>query len=152
MTQPPLVYPHPGGLGLHRPPATDLHPTAGLPGNWALDFMAPGGTMVFAPQDATVTRLSGHDPAEGVMDGDIFGWNIYLTTKGGVVYFGTHFGDKHVTEGEKVKLGQLIAHVGHWPNDPGRSHTHLGVTHPSGKTAAVARIDAVAKAPMIEPL
>jgi murein DD-endopeptidase MepM/ murein hydrolase activator NlpD len=111
--------------------------------------MAPGGTAVFAPEQATVWRLSGHDPAQGVIGGDIFGWNIYLYTPGGVIYFGTHFGDKHVTVGQKVKAGTLIGHVGHWPHDPGRSHTHLGVTHPMGKRAAVARINVVAKASMV---
>lgn len=111
--------------------------------------MAPGGTEVFAPEQSTVWKLSGHDPAVGVLDGDIFGWNIYLMTPGGVMYFGTHFGDKLVKLGQKLKAGQLIAHVGHWPYDPGRSHTHLGVTHPMGKRASVARINAVAKAPML---
>lgn len=150
MAQPPLVYPHPAGLGLHRPPNSDLHETAGIPGNFALDFMAPGGTPFLAPQASTVSRLSGHDPAEGVLDGDIFGWNIYLTTSPGkVVYFATHLGDRHVTVGEKVKLGQLLGHVGHWPGDPDRSHTHLGITHPAGYKAAIARIEAVAKAPMV---
>lgn len=149
MTQPPLCYPHPANLGLHRPPASDLHPTAGLPGNWALDFMAPGGTPFLAPQDARVTRFSGHDPATGVHDGDIFGWSVYLTTTGGVVYFATHLGDRTCKVGQLVKRGELVGHVGHWPHDPGRSHTHLGITHPAGKKAAVARIEAVAKAPML---
>lgn len=153
MTQPPLCYPHPAGLGLHRPPYGDLHQTAGLPGNWALDFMAPGGTPILAPQDATVTRWSGHDPATGVHDGDIFGWSVYLTTSGRVVYFATHMGDRYGPPGAKVKRGDLIGHVGHWPGNSGRSHTHLGVSFPFGgtlgKSAAVARIEAVAKAPML---
>ena len=73
MTQPPLCYPHPKGLGLRRPPASDLHETAGLPGNFALDFMAPGGTPVLAPEAGTIFKLSGHDPSEGVLGADIFG-------------------------------------------------------------------------------
>lgn len=145
--QPPLTYPHPRPPLTSRPPAADLHPTLGLPGNWALDFMAPGGTPFLAPQDATVTRLSGHDPAQGVVDGSVFGWSVYLTTVGGVVYFATHLGDRRVRVGQHVKRGALVGHVGHWPGDPSRSHTHLGVTHPAGKKAAVARILAVAKAP-----
>ncbi len=142
-------YPHPAGLGLHRPPSWDLHETGGIPKNWALDFMAPGGTEVFAPEKCMVTRLSGHNPAEGVVNGDVFGWSIYLTTPGGVVYFGTHFGDRHVTVGQHLQAGHLIANVGHWPRDPGRSHTHLGVTHPMGKYASVARINLVARSPML---
>lgn len=145
--QPPLGYPHPKPPDTARPPAGDLHPTLGLPGNWALDFMAPGGTPVLAPQDATVTRLSGHDPAEGVIDGSVFGRSVYLTTSGGVVYFATHLGNVAVKLGQHVKLGALVGHVGTWPHDPPRSHTHLGVTHPAGKTAAVARILAVSRAP-----
>jgi len=66
-----------------------------------------------------------------------------------VVYFATHLGDHTALIGRKVKRGDLLGHVGHWPGDPGRSHTHLGVTHPMGKRAAVARIEAVAKATML---
>ena len=145
MSTPSLAYPHPSPQ--HRPPSSDLHPTLGLAHNWALDFMAVGGTKVFAPEAAVVWKLSGHDPAEGVIDGSVFGWNIYLLTPVGILYFGTHFGDRRVTVGQHVKTGQLIAHVGHWPNDPGRSHTHLGVTDPKGEAAAKAYIVKVARAP-----
>lgn len=141
----PLCYPHPSPE--HRPSPSDLHPTSGLAHNWALDFMAAGGTKVFAPEDAVVWKLSGHDPRMGVIDGDIFGWNIYLHTAAGILYFGTHFGDRRVTVGQHVHRGQLIAHVGSWPHDPGRSHTHLGVTHPKGEQAAKAYVLKVAAAP-----
>src|SRR5262249_752189 len=149
MTQPPLAYPHPAGHHLSRPPFSDLHPTSGLPGNWALDFMAPGGTPVLAPQDSILTRWSGHDPAEGEVEPSIFGWSFYLRTPGGVIYFGTHLGDKHAKVGQTLKRGDLIGHVGNWPHDPPRSHTHLGVTHPYGKAPAVARIEAVSLAVML---
>ena len=149
MTQPPLCYPHPAGTNLHRPPPSDLHETGGLPDNWALDFMAPGGTPVLASQAATVRRLSGHDPALGELPGAVFAWTIYLETVGGVEYFITHLGDRTVHVGQPVRLGQVIGHVGHWPHDPARSHTHEGITHPAGKVAAVARIDAIARAPMV---
>jgi murein DD-endopeptidase MepM/ murein hydrolase activator NlpD len=129
-----------------------LHETAGLPGNWALDFMAPGGTPVYSVQDhLTVSRISGHDPKEGVLDGDIFGWNVYLRSASGVTYFYTHLGQVDAQVGKSVHRGTEIGTVGHWPNDPGRSHTHLGVTHPMGKKAAVARILGVAKAPFYRP-
>lgn len=111
--------------------------------------MAHGGTKVFAPELAVVWKLSGHDPAAGVIDGDIFGWNVYLLTPAGVLYFGTHFGDRRVTVGQHVHAGSLIAHVGNWPHDPGRSHTHLGVTHPKGDAASKAYIVRVAKAPFL---
>lgn len=117
--------------------------------------MAPGGTPIYAPQDSRVVRLSGHDPRLGEIRDpvtgkplSVFGWSTYLLTSGLVLYYLTHQGDRTVKVGQKVRRGQLIGHVGHWPNDPPRSHSHLGVTHPMGKTAAVARINAVAKAPM----
>lgn len=151
--QPPLAYPHPANRGLHRPPPSDIHETAGIPGNWALDFMAPGGTPFLAPQDSIVTRFSGHDPAQGVIGGDIFGWSMYLRTSGRVLYFATHLGHRAVSVGQKVRKGDLLGTVGDWPHDPGRSHTHLGVSFPFGgrlgRSAAVARINAVAKAPML---
>jgi len=149
MTQPPLCYPHPAGHHLSRPPNSDLHPTAGLANNWALDFMAPGGTPFLCPQDSYVSRFSGHDPVSGVTSGSVFGWSLYLQTSGGVIYFATHLGDRTCHVGQHVKRGDLLGHVGHWPNDPGRSHTHLGVTHPMGKQASVARIEAVAHAVML---
>ena len=45
-----------------------------------------------------------------------------------------------------MQPGDVFGHVGHWPNDPGRSHTHLGVTHPSGEAAAKQHICDVAEA------
>lgn len=149
MTQPPLCYPHPAGHHLSRPPNTDLHDTAGLPGFWALDFMAPGGTPVLASQDGRVLRVSGHDPASGVHEGDIFGWNVYLITTGDVEYFDTHYGDVIVKPGQQVKRGDQLGTVGHWPGDPGRSHTHRGVKHPYGKVPSVSRIEAIAHAVMV---
>lgn len=149
MTQPPLCYPHPAGHHLSRPPNSDIHETAGLPNNWALDFMAPGGTPFLAPQDVTVVSWTGHDPALGEVAPSIFGWNMYLRTSGGVYYFATHLGDREAKPGTAVKRGELLGHVGHWPHDEARSHTHLGVTHPYGKVPSVARIEAVAQAVML---
>jgi murein DD-endopeptidase MepM/ murein hydrolase activator NlpD len=145
-----LAYPHPSTFQGPSPTASDLHQTAGLANNWALDFMAPGGTPVLAPEDGTVFKLSGHDPSGGVTGGDIFGWNVYLHTLAGMLYFATHLGDRSVTLAEEVKLGDVIGHVGHWPNDPSRSHTHLGITHPAGVQAAkdyVCKVAAAARVP-----
>jgi len=127
-----------------------LHPTTGLPGNWALDFMAPGGTPFLAPQDCKVTRWSGNDPARGEVAPSIFGWSMYLRTSGGVVYFATHLGERSAAVGRKVKRGDLLGYVGNWPHNPGRSHTHLGVTWPVPlKRPAVRRIENVARATML---
>ncbi len=145
-----LCYPHPLPFQGPAPGAGDLHPTSGLAHNWALDFMAPGGTPWIAPEDAVISRWSGHDPADGVIGGDVFGWNVYLKTKAGVVYFATHLGDRRLKVGATVKLGEILGHVGHWPNDPARSHTHLGVTHPAGDQAAKAYICHVAASPRVK--
>lgn len=144
-----LVYPHPLGTPSKRPPASDLHETAGLPGNWALDFMAPGGTRVLVVQAGVISKLSGHDPQLGEIAPGIFGWNVYLTIPGVGVYFMTHLGNRHVHVGQHLTPGAIIGHVGHWPNDPGRSHTHLGYTSDNGEAAAKAHIVAVSEAPRV---
>lgn len=110
-----------------KPPPSDLHETGGLPGNWALDYMAPAGSVVLAPVDCIVTRFSGHDPAEGELPGAVFGWTIYLEGQG-LEIFSTHFGRRLVKVGARLCRGKPIGRVGAWPNDPGRSHCHLGVT------------------------
>jgi murein DD-endopeptidase MepM/ murein hydrolase activator NlpD len=147
-----LAYPHPAGSAgtfISGGVPGGLHPTRGLAGNFALDFMAPGGTQVLAPEAGTILKLSGHDPGEGVLGADIFGLNIYIHTPAGAIYFATHLGDRTVDLGQPVQPGDVIGHVGHWPNDPGRSHTHLGVTHPGGEAQAKQHICAVAAAPHV---
>lgn len=144
MYLPRPIYPHPAGEFTARP--TLLHETGGLAGNWALDFMAHGGTTILAPQDGHVTRWSGHDPRKGVIGGDIFGWSTYFTVPDGW-YFITHQASRLVPVGKWVKKGTPIGIVGHWPGDPGRSHSHVGFTHKDGYTASVKRIRKVAAGP-----
>ena len=148
-----LCYPHPKGVehtyiagGVPK----GLHRTAGLAHNWALDFMAPGGSAVLAVEAGTLWRFSGHDPDTGVHDGDIFGWNLYLHTGDGLIYFYTHLGARYGNVGLKVPKGTVVGQVGHWPGDPGRSHTHLGVTHPMGDRASKRAIFNVAEAPRVK--
>lgn len=145
-----LVYPHPKSVPTSRP--SFIHQTGGISGNWALDFMAPGGTTVVAPEDGTITRVSGHNPSTGTWGaGDVFGWSVYIRTAGGFFY-GTHFGTLRVTAGQAVKAGQVIGQVGNWPGDPGRSHTHLGFTSTNSvRTSSQAHIRAVADAPKVFP-
>ena len=146
-----LCYPHPrGASSIVNEKA--LHPTAGLAHNWALDYMAPGGTEVLAVESGTVWKCSGHDPATGVHDGDIYGWNVYLITRDGLVYFYTHLGERYVKYGQKVLKGEVIGKVGHWPHDEGRSHTHLGVTHPVGDRASKRACLNVAEAPHVKAI
>ena len=131
---PALVYPHPAGADRHRP--TFLHPTRGLPGNIALDFLAPPGTPLLAVFTGEITRLSGHDPVTGVHGVDSFGWSTYLERADGTFAYMTHGGRKDVHVGQHVIVGDQIGTVGHWPFDIGRSHTHLGITSPKGQTEA----------------
>lgn len=134
-----LCYPHPSEDGpLARPAASDLHETAGLPGNWALDFLAPGGSRIVVTELCRVTKLSGHDPAIGVLEGDVFGWSVYyraIHSPHGFYYL-THMGNRNVYVGQWLEVGAIIGHVGHWPGDPGRSHSHLGFTADTGGEAA----------------
>lgn len=145
-----MKYPHPWGTKTSRPKASGLHETGGIPGNWALDFMAPGGTLIVASETGVIERLSGHPPSSGTwknghpdLAGDVFGWSLYLRCAMGT-YFDTHIGVLYVDDGEHVVEGQVLGEVGHWPRDPGRSHTHRGFTSKSGSRAAsVKRIEAV---------
>jgi murein DD-endopeptidase MepM/ murein hydrolase activator NlpD len=147
-----LVYPHPKGAAstVSGGIPGGLHPTVGLAHNWALDFMAPGGTPVLAVEKGTIWRLSGHNPNEGVIGGSICGWSTYLLTPDGLIYFYTHQGERYVQLTEKVRKGQVIGKVLSWPHDPGRSHTHLGVTHPMGDRASKRAIQNVGKAPHVK--
>ena len=112
-----------------------LHPTGGIPGNYALDWMDPGGTSVYITQPCTVTHLSGHDPATGVhgSNHDVFGWSVHFRDDHGFTYFATHLGSRTVYDGQRLQVAQKFGAIGHWPHDPGRSHLHYGVD--AGSTA-----------------
>jgi hypothetical protein len=43
-----------------------------------VDLFAQPDTVVLAPEDGTVDRLSGHDPREGGRPGGPYGWSIYI--------------------------------------------------------------------------
>lgn len=142
-------YPHPLGAP-HTYIGQGLHETAGITGNWAIDFMAPGGTPILAVENARITRLSGRDPNLGAQQTiGIFGWSIHYETPAGYRYFSTHYGTRSCVEGQRVDCGEVIGTVGSWPGDPGRSHLHLGVTSPLGIADAKKRITAVSQAPRV---
>ena len=126
-----------------------LHPTSGLPGNWALDFMAKGGCPVVAPEAAKIKKLSGRNPIDGADQiAGLYGWSIHFETPAGYRYFSTHYGSRTSLDiGQSVKAGQKLGEVGWWPGDPGRSHLHLGVTSPYGEIDARDRIRLVAASP-----
>lgn len=143
-------YPHP--LGAQSTICQKLHQTDGLPGdpNMAYDFCAPGGTPVMAVVDAEIVKISGHSPTFVVdpLTG-IFGWNIHYRTDEGYRWFSTHYGTYSVSVGMRVRRGTVIGTVGRWPGDPGRSHTHLGVTSPVSRADSIAWIERVAYGPRI---
>lgn len=151
------IYPHPKGEFFSRP--SYIHETGGLDGNYALDFMAPGGTTIVAVQDCEVYHFSGHDPRNGtyrngVPDprGDVFGWTTYFRVPDGY-YFLTHQAERLIDVGKWVKKGTPIGIVGHWPHDPGRSHSHLGFTSTKGHAASIKRIQKVSSGPArLDPL
>lgn len=107
-----------------------VHPTSGIRGNYALDFMAKPNTPILAVESGTITRISGYNPTTGVHGaGDVFGWSYYLRTLSSFgFYYGTHLGRVFVGAGQKVRVGDIIGLVGNWPHDPPRSHHHLGFT------------------------
>jgi hypothetical protein len=126
------------------------HNTEGLLGNWALDFCCRAGSRVVAVERGTIRKLSGHDPKTFVdQKRGIFGWSIHYQTSAGYWYFTTHYGERVVREGQVVDVGELIGKVGAWPDDPGRSHLHQGVTSPLGAADAKRRMEEVAAAPRI---
>jgi len=109
--RPPICYPHPEGS--LSTVCQGLHATAGINGSWAIDFCAPGGTLVVAVEDAVITRLSGRDPfiAPDNLVG-IWGWSMHYWTRAGYTYFSTHYGKRFVHEGQSVKTGDVIGSVG----------------------------------------
>lgn len=89
---------------------TPTHQTEGLDGYPAIDVFAPARATVGAPTAGKVTRLSGHDPADGGVPGGAYGWSIYLTCPHSVYYL-THLGSRTVTLGQDVKRGDIIGTV-----------------------------------------
>ncbi len=147
---PSLVYPHDKDFQSFT--AGFLHVTGGIGGNWALDFMAAPGTPVLAPENGTVSRTAGHDPATGLHgeNRDVFGWSVYLKTSFGFFY-ATHFGRLTVGAGSRLRVGEVMGYVGDWPHDRPRSHTHLGYTNVSHiSQLSINKIRAVASAPRVQ--
>jgi murein DD-endopeptidase MepM/ murein hydrolase activator NlpD len=121
----------PGSPIAGQKPHASTHPTAGLPGYPAFDYMAPAGTPVVAPATGKIVQLSGHDPAMGPTNGPHgpFGWSIYIQAKDGTLYYLTHLGSRLVHLGQQVMAGQKIGTVGDYAKWGGASHVHQGVHH-----------------------
>lgn len=127
-----------------------LHETAGVNGNWSIDFICKAGLGIVAVEDATITRFSGNDPSDDGADAQgVYGWSTWYQTAAGYRYFATHQGRRYPTlrVGNRVQAGDLIGFVGDQRFRP--DHLHLGVTSPKGEADAKARIQAVARAPRV---
>ena len=127
-----------------------LHPTDGVPHNWALDFICKAGLGIVAPEAGLVTRFSGHDPSDDSADAaGVYGWTTYIETPAGYTYFITHQGRRYPTlrVGMHVQAGDLIGFVGDQRYRP--DHAHVGVTSPKGQADAKVRITAVSEAPRV---
>lgn len=131
------------------PIPSSLHPTSGLTGNWALDWIVPPGTQVRSPESGKIQRLSGRDPNDDVSDSaGVFGWTVYVRTPQGYVYFITHLGWRaSLVVDQPVIAGQVLGRVGDQEYRP--DHVHVGVTSPLGPEDAKRRILEVANAPRI---
>jgi hypothetical protein len=112
---------------------TALHPTSGLPGFPARDYLSPGHRLVRAPFSGCVPtdRPWGWLPYQAPSHG-FGGARIYLrqnTT--GLVGYLSHFGNPAFgglfkKPGQCFRQGDPLGHVWLWPGDPGRSHIHFG--------------------------
>lgn len=106
-----------------------IHDTAGLAGYPARDYFKPAGSAAVAPVAGKVTKLSGHDPKLGAVDGPggPLGWSVYIHGDNGADYYLTHMGSRSVVVGDRVKQGQQIGTVADY-HDFGRpDHIHMGV-------------------------
>lgn len=106
-----------------------IHETAGLPGYPARDYFAPAGSAVVSPVKGHVTRLSGHDPANGPTQGPHgpLGWSVYIRGNDGHTYFLTHMGTRTVHIGQSLVPGQVIGTVANYDKYGTPSHIHMGV-------------------------
>lgn len=101
------------------------HPNQGTHtlGNWqsdnALDIEAPEGTPIYAPADGVITKAAGNndDPSSRFN-----GFNFELEGSDNA-WFMQHLSKSLVKDGDHVKQGQLIGHVGSANNN---SHLHIG--------------------------
>lgn len=145
--RPALVYPVP--LGSIATVCQGLHPTAGLTGNWAIDFCSPPGTPILAVEEGKIRKLSGSDPNDDTWDSQgVYGWSVHFETDHGYRYYVTHLGWRaSLAVDRRVMVGTVLGRVGDQKHRP--DHQHYGVTSPFGERDARKRITAVSQAPRI---
>lgn len=109
-------------------------PTSGLPGFSGADLMAKRGTLVVAPEDGQITRLSGRTPDNSIdPKGGPWGLTLYYVGKSGNVYYLTHM--EAIAGVGAYKRGDVIGIVGTYGTS-GAPHLHVGV---AGGPAALAK-------------
>lgn len=124
-----------------------VHATEGLAGYPAIDLGAPAGTLVHAPEAGVVERWSGHDPADGPIEGEHgpFAWSLYLRGASGADYYMTHLASRAVVPGGRVARGQSLATIAdysRWTGTP--DHVHIGVNPPADGHPGIAELAAAA--------
>lgn len=97
-----------------------------------LDFAAPMGTPVYAPQAGTISA-AGSD-ATGIAYGGAgnFGNRVLLGFKDGFTALFGHLSKVDVSPGQQVQAGQLIGYTGDSGNSTG-AHLHVGLYDPQGQ-------------------
>lgn len=148
---PALAVCYPVPMGEVAGVCQGIHPTAGLAGNYAIDFCCAPGTTVVAVEAGTVVKLSGKTPSLDTWDqSGTFGWSTHFRTAAGYRYFVTHLGSRapgiHV--GQRLEVGDTIGKVGDQVFRP--DHVHYGVSSPVSSADARKRITAVSRAPRVE--
>lgn len=95
------------------------HQTSGLEEYGATDWFRPAGSVVGAPVDGRIVRVSG---GPGTRGKGIYGWSVYIEGDDGSKYFLTHFADLF-RRGGRIRRGQPLGTVA----DYGQAdHIHVG--------------------------
>jgi murein DD-endopeptidase MepM/ murein hydrolase activator NlpD len=101
---------------------------AGARQHQGIDLLAPAGTRLVAVEDGRIGPRWGHD-------GGNAGIRLWLVGDSGTHYFYAHNQRNHVTPGQRVHRGQVLAEVGTTGNAAHTPpHVHFEV-HPGGGPA-----------------
>ena len=110
----------PGSSGFSYVDAEGAPDHRGVRHHAAMDWMAPGGTPVFAPIAGRIIEVR---QSRG-NSGQIFGGVVKLQELGGRVWVFRHVRPT-VQQGLPVAAGQQLATVVRWADNPSSSHTHI---------------------------
>lgn len=114
------------------------HDTSGLSGFPAVDISAIPGQAVPAPENGTLSRITGHPPSEGSHGAaGVLGYSLYFIGDGGTTYYMTHL--MAVAPQGRYRKGQTLATVAYHPRG-----THLHIGYHKGFTS-------IATAPSTQP-